>query len=55
MTHGDVPDTFAVGFVVAGEAFAGYDARVCDQMTSAEESGPEGEQKIIPQSQSTAV
>ena len=41
MTHSDVPGAFAVGFVVTGESLAGHDARVCHQVASAVEHGPE--------------
>lgn len=40
-THSDVPGAFAVGFVGTGEPLAGHDARVGDQVASAEEGGPE--------------
>ncbi len=43
MTHSDVPGAFSVGFVVTGESFTGHDARVCDQVASAVEDGPERE------------
>lgn len=43
MTHSDVPDAFTVGFVVTGESFTGHDARVCDQVASTVEDGPERE------------
>lgn len=41
MTHSDVPDAFTVGFVGTGESFTGHDARVCDQVASTVEDGPE--------------
>lgn len=42
MTHSDVPGAFAVGFVRTGEALAGHDARIDDQMPPALEDGPGG-------------
>lgn len=47
VTHSDVPGAFTVGFVVTGEALAGYDARVCDQVASAEEDGPKREKENV--------
>lgn len=57
MTHCNVPGAFTVGFVVTGEAFAGNDAWVYDQMSSTVEDGPERERggKSILQSLLTAA
>lgn len=52
MTHSDVPGAFTVGFVVTGESFTGHDARVCDQVASTVEGGPE---RVSHNHQSTAV
>jgi len=47
MTHSDVPDAFAVGFVETGEPFTGHDGRVCDQVASAGEDWPEREMEKL--------
>lgn len=55
MTHSDVPDAFTVGFVGTGESFTGHDARVCDQVASTVEDGPERVTHTTHNHRSTAV